>query len=1002
MRGLHLVLFTVLALTGVFAVAPSYARVGFQATLEDSTRRVSWFDQPSYEFSAAMVPRSYPPLSRLLQFEPRVVRQSFEDTTLTFNTEFKNGLTMVPVTVGALEYYQYRAEKREREKFQQAAQRSLVEAKQGRGREGLNIGFDQLPQRFDKIFGEGGANLKITGYRRITFSGRSTWQDGAESDLFRQSKFPSLNMEQISRFDITGTIGSKITVSVSQDNQTDIPLSNRLQIRYKGDEDDILKSIEAGNTNLSLPNTRFVGYSSRIQGLFGIKAAAQVGNLTLTAIASQEKGSSEQASIDASGEANAETIRDYQYETNRIYDLGYAGEFGPYDQVTELFIYEEETNQTEADFRYGRLMIDPTRPDFQADLAETPPMKQVDQNQYTWYDDPDQNLHYVVFNNRRPDRRARGIYMTVARYSSPDQAEPDRIDQIGSTTGDTLMLKSIHATQSAYTPRHPTWDLMWRNTYRIPKGVSVDEIDIKVFKGLPGQEGQSTSLEYQLNEAQQSEGYYIEILGLDQYNLQNENRPDNLVDPRQEVFRSDWGLLIFPNRQPFASDTTYTTLAGETAPLADRDSTLYNNSSTTAQAKASKYYIQYVSKSRSSIIRLNRVNIIEGSEVVTVNGRRLTRGEGYNIDYSFGSITLLDEEATDPNSQVSIDYEYAPFLAIQKKTLLGMRAEYEWSKDLRFGTTVLYKSDKAQDRKPRVGQETAKMLVLDFDMDFKIYPSFMTKAVDALPGIQTEQQSAMTVSAEVAQSRPNPNVDDVAYIDDFEAALDQLSLGKSRTQWTKSSQPVQVFGNWQRGRMLWHLPFDRPRREDVYAGDVPQGQGEVQTLRLVYRPRNLVITPNYDFDTTVVDTETIVDTNFVDADTSFANSWAGIIRAFDGRVDAERAQLFEMRVRAPTGGKIHFDFGRVSEDVNGDGAAFGEDDRPFGDQSGTVSEEEDVGLDGLPDILEPGYHPDTLPDPNGDNWYFRNEGTCPFPADVCNSTAFQARMEDPDDSLYYE
>ena len=95
----------------------------------------------------------------------------------------------------------------------------------------------------------------------------------AQTPDYRQNKFPSLRMEQVSRFDITGTIGSKITVKVSQDSQTDIPLANRIQIRYKGDEDDILKTIEAGNTTLSLPNTKFVGYSSRIRGLFGLTAS---------------------------------------------------------------------------------------------------------------------------------------------------------------------------------------------------------------------------------------------------------------------------------------------------------------------------------------------------------------------------------------------------------------------------------------------------------------------------------------------------------------------------------------------------------------------------------------------------------------------------------------------------------------------------------------------------------------------------------------------------------
>ena len=91
-----------------------------------------------------------------------------------------------------------------------------------------------------------------------------------------------------------------------------------------------------------------------------------------------------------------------------------------------------------------------------------------------------------------------------------------------------------------------------------------------------------------------------------------------------------------------------------------------------------------------------------------------------------------------------------------------MRAEYEWSRDLNFGATLLYKSDKAQDRKPRVGQETAKMMVFDVDMSFTLRPSFFTKAVDALPLIATDAASTIKVEGELAKSYPNPNVDDVA------------------------------------------------------------------------------------------------------------------------------------------------------------------------------------------------------------------------------------------------
>jgi cell surface protein SprA len=208
------------------------AGVGFQPDLRDTTRTVvSWYDQPDYVFSAALYPTTHKPLSPTLSYLPQVVGSDGENNTLTLNTRLYRGAELVPVTVDAEEFLQYRRKKYVASRFRRGFENQLRAQGSARRRQGINIGFNRLPKRFDRIFGEGGANLKITGYRRITFSGRSQWQDGAESDIFRQNKFPSLNMEQISRFDITGTIGSKITVSVSQDSQTDIPLANRIRRR---------------------------------------------------------------------------------------------------------------------------------------------------------------------------------------------------------------------------------------------------------------------------------------------------------------------------------------------------------------------------------------------------------------------------------------------------------------------------------------------------------------------------------------------------------------------------------------------------------------------------------------------------------------------------------------------------------------------------------------------------------------------------------------------------
>lgn len=985
-------------LLAVVLFVPSMGKAdgtGFQATLNNPPSVVSFFDAARWSFlKAEPLAIEVPPLSPYLNRAIKPTGSNFEGNYITFNTEYYPGEFLVPVSVDAEQYMNYRLDRQRRDGFRNLGDLSLIRQKSVADKAGLNIGV-ALPQKLNRMFGEGGGNLRVSGYRRISFSGRSQWTDGVRSDVTGQSRFPSLNMDQVYRFDIEGTIGTKISVAVSEDSQTDIPLSNRILLRYKGDADDIIKTIEAGNTNLSLPNTRFVGYSSRIQGLFGLKAEAQLGAFRMTGIVSQEKGSSERASISATGEENANRIRDYQFAENRIFDLFYASEdIGPNDQVIDIHVYEGGRNLQIADQVKALdavLLVDPANPGDPANEAsrETPKVEEIDRTLYSFYDDPNGNKHYIVFNNRRD--YALGVWMRVERRNANGSIR-DTLT-VGDLSSKPIVLKMIRPSQS-YVPAHRTWPLMWRNVYDIPQGATPSDLDIRILKGAAGTEGTSSALEDQ-RISDRSQGKYIRLLGLDQYSLNGNKKPDEIVDERLEVFRSDWGLLIFPHRQPFDSDTTFEDADGtKSEPLDTRVPSIYNYSSQSERAAKSEYYIEYSSRSRSSIIRLNRANIIEGSERVTVNGRALTRGPDYSIQYDFGTVTLLSPEAMDPNAKVSIDFEYAPFIAIQKKSLFGVRGEYSFSNDFRIGSTILYKSDKAQDRKPRVGQETARMLVTDFDGTFKFYPRILTKALNALPFFATDAASAITIGGEYAQSRPNPNIDNVAYVDDFESALERLNMPIGRAQWTLSSVPGQLNQSFRRGNLLWHNPVGGVNTREVYDREVDaREEGRLNTLRLIYKPRSHAIS---------VTTDSSVTPPVAVIDSTPANSWGGVMTYFVG-IDQYRVQLFEVRLRGDRG-KLHFDFGRISEDIDGDGTPDSEDGLVTGGLKNYVlEEEEDLGLDGIPDELEideygRGHNPVTNPDPAGDNWYSQGEGKCPLPNNGC----FDNQFNDYNHPGYYD
>ncbi len=946
-------------------VCPTSAVTRYTCYLQSPPSPVAAYDISPYRPNVSLSLRAPQLFGYSLQSKSDFVRSNHISRSLTFNSfyyrhgQLKNWL--IPVTVDAPQFLAFRKSKRVDEKFSQSLTGAIANPQRAGRRAGLGLSVG-LPKRLNRVFGEGGAGLRVSGYRRIMFSGRSQWSDAAKSDIYQQSKFPSLNMDQSYRFDINGTIGTKISVKVSEDSKQDIPLANRLIIRYKGDEDDVLKSIEAGNTNLSLPRTKFVGYSSNIRGLFGIKTEAQIGKLRLVAIASQEQGSSEQVSITPTGEESAVNTRDYNYVKARIFDLGDSAAFSAGDSVISLFAYEVVNTLNTDHWLPAKLMVDPAHPEMYGDenmdltSSSQSGVKLIDQATYTFYSFPDRNQHYVVFSGSR--LKTVGVYMKVLHSDGS-------ISYVGNISEDPLLLKLLYRKNPS--PQNHTWGLMWRNCYPIPRGVTADDIEIRIFKGSSGNEGTSSSFDYQELEGRTQT--YLEILGLDQYNERDDKLADGKFDERLEVFRPEWGLIIFPHRRPFAADTSYVDANGKvTDTLVEKTPDIYDYTSGTDQGQATLYYIQLVTRARSSTIRLGRANIIEGSERVTVNGRVMQRGKDYNIKYDFGQLTLISDEAMDPNADINIQFEYAPYLALQKKTLLGMRAEYVYNKDLDLGATMLYKSDKAQERKPRVGQETSKSVIYDLDGSWRTRTNFLTKLADALPLVETEAPSSFRIEGEIAQSHPNPNVEGQAYVDDFEAAQEQLSLGTRRTTWKHASKPFVLQAGFNKGKLLWHAPKDPRNVTEVWDVDPRQGEGSIFTMRMIFRPQS---------------------------DSGGDPSWAGVMRGFAGRIDAERVQHLEIRARINDGarGKLHIDVGSISEDVDNDGNADTEDNI-F--RNGTLDEEEDVGLDGLADVFEPGYDKDTLPDPNDDDWFFLGDGTCPLPDNQCDKVNWE------DESIRYE
>jgi len=849
----------------------------------------------------------------------------------------------IPLVIGLDDYLRLRASNTLRSNWRSFNQTRLKQ----RGASDSGSLFEiQIPVKFPKairsIIGEGGPGLKVTGMRRISFAGRSEWTEGLQQTATsKPSKFPSLNMEQQSRFTIEGTIGSKITVSVDQDSERDNELQNNIQIRYTGEEDEIVQEIQAGNTTLALPNTEFVGYSENVKGLFGIRGKAQVGDLSLIAIASQEKGSGASGTFQAGAQQDSSIIRDYNFKARSRYFLDFQYHhrywdtesglydlqtgihtYQPADSIKDITVYLDDRNAYNNDEGGGAVRAWAFEYQGQGGYYDGMFNELEEELDYT----VDRRLGYILLKTPLQEEHVLAVrYTTKTDSVWWDEAIPP------DTTFQLKLIKPHNAT-----PEDTTWVLEWKNVYDLgTRNIqNTQDFHIEIYKEIPSQPSLTT---------QEDGTPLLQIFGLDvvdQYGVAN---PDDEADLGRYLVDLSRGELIFPDHRPFDPVDPI----NDDLELEDKISAIYDSDDQRAKIDSSRYYIKVEFVNKKTTYSLGYMNLIDGSVVVTANGERLQEGRDYSVIYEIGQISLLSEKATNPNADVSVDFDYAPFFMPAQKTLLGTRAEYGTGENAKFGATALFRSEKTLEQKPRVGQEPTRTFIWDTDMALKFQPSIMSAAVNAIPLVETDQPSSFNVSAEVAQSLPNPNTLGEAYIDDFEGSKEALNLSVMRTTWTTSSSPLDETNqplpdSSARGKLIWYNPWDRVWVRDIWPNKQTISEDQrIHTLNLEFTPDTSLGAPAEE-------------------------QWGGIMRFFSqGYWDQRRSKYLELWVNG-TEGTVNIDLGIITEDIDGNGILDTEDKVRNGLRDGILDEDEDTGLDGVAGTDGTG----VAGDAGDDDWYY--------------------------------
>ncbi|MDZ7740104.1 MAG: cell surface protein SprA [Bacteroidales bacterium] len=140
-------------------------------------------------------------------------------------------------------------------------------------------------EAFDKIFGSNVINIIPQGSAELIFGVNiSRTENPTLSEKLRT--IPTFDFQEKIQMNVTGSIGDKMQLGINYNTEAMFDFENRTKLEYSGDEDEIIKRIEAGDVTLPLPGTLITGSHS----LFGLKTELQFGRLTVTNVFSQQKG----------------------------------------------------------------------------------------------------------------------------------------------------------------------------------------------------------------------------------------------------------------------------------------------------------------------------------------------------------------------------------------------------------------------------------------------------------------------------------------------------------------------------------------------------------------------------------------------------------------------------------------------------------------------------------------------------------------------------------------
>ncbi|MFT7602786.1 MAG: cell surface protein SprA, partial [Saprospiraceae bacterium] len=348
----------------------------------------------------------------------------------------------------------------------------------------------------------------------------------------------------------------------------------------------------------------------------------------------------------------------------------------------------------------------------------------------------------------------------------------------------------------------PTWDLMMKNVYSVGAfQVNKEDFKLDIFYEDPGK-GEKRFLP----DSELAGVPLLQIFNLDNLNVLGDPCPDGIFDfvPGITINPRN-GRIMFPVLEPFSTSIADNI---QSSVLKEKYDYFVLYDSTVIRAREyqelNRFTIRGNYKSSvSSEISLGSFNLPPGSVTVRAGGQTLIEGSDYEVDYNIGRIKILNDSYLNSGLPINVSFEDNTLFGFQTKTLLGVRADYEVNDNFNIGATYLHLFERPFTQKVNIGDDPINNRIYGMDVNYSTDAPWLTRAVDAIPFINTKAESSIAFTGEFAWLKPghskainqgrdeDGNIDKsgVVYVDDFEGSTSSFDLRTPANNWVLSSVP---------------------------------------------------------------------------------------------------------------------------------------------------------------------------------------------------------------------